>query len=89
MMTTGRVPHDDHWQADFLVPFGILDVLGSHLWLYYLASLENRRNQRLYRGLSSRLVAATPLGQKPSFILAKVLLKESVFSDRRVGDLRG
>lgn len=31
--------HDDHWQA-VLVPFGILDVLGSQLWLYFGQSAE-------------------------------------------------
>ena len=31
--------HDDHWQS-VLVPFGILDVLGSQLWPYFGQSAE-------------------------------------------------
>ena len=31
--------HDDHWHS-VLVPFGILDVLGSQLWLYFGQSAE-------------------------------------------------
>lgn len=31
--------HDDHWQA-VLVPFGILDVVDSQLWIYFGQSAE-------------------------------------------------
>lgn len=31
--------HDDHWEA-VLVPFGILDVLGDQLWIYFGQSAE-------------------------------------------------
>ena len=31
--------HDDHWEA-VLVPFGILDVADSQLWIYFGQSAE-------------------------------------------------
>ena len=50
--------HDDHWDA-VLVPFGILDVLGDQLWIYFGQSAETTD---FYRRLLRSLVASSSGG---------------------------